>query len=191
MGPLYIVTLVTLQNVKMACCLFPPGHFPISGGLLLIGLLGTYSSDILIEIQRFQARKCVSKCFLQDVSSSSCSSEEWLNNTVTPGKYTHGLQYLSTTSYKCYLSPLQSSLIPQSAVRASPDLTASFMKHAVVTYNRESIPGQDYDLMMTSSNGNIFRVTGHLCGEFTGHRWIPRTKASDAELWCFLWCAPE
>ena len=25
------------------------------------------------------------------------------------------------------------------------------------------------------------------CGEFTGHRWIPRTKASDAELWCFLW----
>ena len=31
---------------------------------------------------------------------------------------------------------------------------------------------------MTSSNGNIFRVTGHLCGEFTGPRWIPRTKAS-------------
>ena len=27
--------------------------------------------------------------------------------------------------------------------------------------------------MMTSSNGNIFRVTGHLCGEFTGPRWIP------------------
>ena len=44
--------------------------------------------------------------------------------------------------------------------------------------------------MMTSSNGNIFRVTGPLCGEFTGPRWIPRTKASDAELWCFLWSAP-
>ena len=27
-------------------------------------------------------------------------------------------------------------------------------------------------------------------GEFTGHRWIPRTKASDVELWCFLWSAP-
>ena len=40
--------------------------------------------------------------------------------------------------------------------------------------------------MMTSSNGNIFHVTGHLCGEFTGHRWIPRTKDSDAELWCFF-----
>ena len=45
--------------------------------------------------------------------------------------------------------------------------------------------------MMTSSNGNIFRVTGHLCGEFTGHRWIPHTKASDAEIWCFLWSVPE
>ena len=45
--------------------------------------------------------------------------------------------------------------------------------------------------MMTSSNGNIFRVTGPLCGEFTGHRWIPLTKASDAELWFFLWSVPE
>ena len=27
--------------------------------------------------------------------------------------------------------------------------------------------------------------------EFTAHRWIPLTKASDAELWCFLWSAPE
>ena len=45
--------------------------------------------------------------------------------------------------------------------------------------------------MMTSSNGNIFRVTGHLCGEFTGLRWIPHTKASDAELCCLLWSAPE
>ena len=45
--------------------------------------------------------------------------------------------------------------------------------------------------MMTSSNGHIFRVTGPLCGEFTGLRWITRTKVSDAELWCFLWFAPE
>ena len=44
--------------------------------------------------------------------------------------------------------------------------------------------------MMTSSNGNIFRVTGPFWGEFTSHRWIPLTKASDAELWCFLWSAP-
>ena len=47
------------------------------------------------------------------------------------------------------------------------------------------------NIMMTLSNGNIFGVTGTLCGELTGHRWIPLTKASDAELWCFLWSAPE
>ena len=45
-------------------------------------------------------------------------------------------------------------------------------------------------VMMTSSNGDIFRVSGPLCGEFTGHRCIPLTKASDAEPWCFLWSAP-
>ena len=45
--------------------------------------------------------------------------------------------------------------------------------------------------MMTSSNGKIFRGTGHLCGEFTVPRWIPRIKASDAELWCLLLSAPE
>ena len=45
--------------------------------------------------------------------------------------------------------------------------------------------------MITSSIGNIFRVTGPLCEHFTGHRWIPFTKAGKGELWCFLWSAPE
>ena len=56
---------------------------------------------------------------------------------------------------------------------------------ALTLYN-----GCDYTFlcnMMTSSNGNIFRV---IC-EFTGHWWIPSQKASDSELWCFLWSAPE
>ena len=57
-----------------------------------------------------------------------------------------------------------------------------------VGYRRAEAP-RSQDNMMTSSNGNIFCVTGPLCGEFTGPRWIPRTKASDAELWCFLWSA--
>ena len=45
--------------------------------------------------------------------------------------------------------------------------------------------------MMTSSNENIFRSTGHLCGVFTRDRWIPLTKARDTKFWCFLWSAPE
>ena len=49
---------------------------------------------------------------------------------------------------------------------------------------------RSWTAMMTSSNGSIFRVTNPLCGKFTGHRWIPHTKASDVELWFFfLICA--
>ena len=32
------------------------------------------------------------------------------------------------------------------------------------------------DHMMTSSNRNIFSVTGPLCGEFTSHLWIPAQR---------------
>ena len=50
-------------------------------------------------------------------------------------------------------------------------------------------PGKDYENIdvMTLSNGNIFRITGLLSRELTGHLWIPLTEASDAEPWCFVW----
>ena len=41
------------------------------------------------------------------------------------------------------------------------------------------------NLMITTLNGNIFRVTGIFV------RWIPLERACDAELWCFPWSAPE
>ena len=54
------------------------------------------------------------------------------------------------------------------------------------------------ELVMWKSNGNvsiyhdiIVHVKTESVPEFTGHRWIPRTKASDGELWCFLWSARE
>ena len=44
--------------------------------------------------------------------------------------------------------------------------------------------------MMTSSGGNVFRVTGPFSsGEFTAHQWIPLTKASGAEFGVFFICA--
>ena len=62
----------------------------------------------------------------------------------------------------------------------------------------------------TSCHDNTFRITGPkfqchddvikwkhfqrcwpFVREYTGHRWMPPTKASDAELWCFLWYKPE
>ena len=44
-------------------------------------------------------------------------------------------------------------------------------------------------IMMTSSNGTFSALLAICAGN--SHRWIPLTKASDMELWCFLWSAPE
>ena len=57
--------------------------------------------------------------------------------------------------------------------------------------------GSFYEMFMSSCLKScknsiiLFRITGLLCREFTGHRWIPHTKASDEGIWCFLWSAPE
>ena len=37
-------------------------------------------------------------------------------------------------------------------------------------------------IMVTSLNGKVFHVTGHLWGEFTGHQWIPLPKAPDSKV---------
>ena len=46
-------------------------------------------------------------------------------------------------------------------------------------------------IMVTPSNANLLRVTGPLCGEFTGHWWIPLTQARCGEPWCSLWSPPN
>ena len=44
------------------------------------------------------------------------------------------------------------------------------------TTTHDTTTAKKSTIMMTSSNGNLFRVTGPLCGEFTGDRRIPLTK---------------
>ena len=51
---------------------------------------------------------------------------------------------------------------------------------------RAAVSGLLKNSMMTSSNRNIFRVTGPSCWEFIGNCWIPLTKARDADLWCLF-----
>ena len=46
-------------------------------------------------------------------------------------------------------------------------------------------PYKNPHFLVTSSNKNIFRGTGPMWGESSGHRWIPPTKASGAELLMF------
>ena len=88
----------------------------------------------------------------------------------------------------------------------NPPVIGGFHSQRPVT--RNSWAAQTYDIFSNTSLYQIlineiqrawwrhqletfFRVSGPLWGKFTGHRWIPLTKASDAELWCFLWSAPE
>ena len=61
----------------------------------------------------------------------------------------------------------------------------------VVNKNEEAFWDKNREYMMTPSNGNIFRVTGPLYGEFTGPQWTSLKKTSDAELRCFLRSASE
>ena len=55
-----------------------------------------------------------------------------------------------------------------------------FCLKSLGSYVRNCLPKAA--VIMKSSNGNIFRVAGL-------HRWIPRSKASDAEHRCFFICA--
>ena len=68
-------------------------------------------------------------------------------------------------------------------VKESGPKSDSWVRHIPVSCPRNNKSTRP---IMKSSNENIFRVTGPLCGEFASHRWLPHTKASDAELWCFL-----
>ena len=48
--------------------------------------------------------------------------------------------------------------------------------HFADMYMRNQVSNCRKNIMMTSSNGNIFRVTGPLYGECSWLRWIPPTK---------------
>ena len=50
-----------------------------------------------------------------------------------------------------------------------------------------ALPSYDWYRMMTSSNVNIFRVTGHLCGEFTGPQWRGALMFSLICVWINGW----
>ena len=71
-----------------------------------------------------------------------------------------------------------SRIVSQITLDMRCGFTIFYQPFWIMTSYQESL------LMVTSSNGNIFCVTDPLCGEFTSHRWSPRTKTNDTELWC-------
>ena len=57
----------------------------------------------------------------------------------------------------------------------------------VISYDQMIVSEWYHDDVIKWKN---FPLTCPVCGELTGHRWIPHTKASDAELWCFFCICP-
>ena len=86
---------------------------------------------------------------------------------------------------------INKNITTQSSTKATYGQIAGTARDLTRLMGSKSVNCTTLDHMIASSNGSIFGVTGPLCREFTGYQWITLTKASDAELWCFLWSAPE
>ena len=77
---------------------------------------------------------------------------------------------ISTPAFMCHALTLQHTSRPLCENRVLDLLIIGYWSQCILGFVQR---------MMTSSNGNIFRVTGHMRGEFPGPRWIPHTKASE------------
>ena len=132
-------------------------------GILLIGPLGTNFSEILIKIHTFSFKRMHLK-----MSSGKCRPFCFgLNVLIRSTKWRHKQQ---ASMALCEENP------PVIDFKFSKD----FGRTACQISKRYGYLNCLY--VMTSSNEDIVRVTDSLWGELTGHRWIPLTKASDAEL---------
>ena len=138
-----------------------------------------------------QRRRKTLPCKKTIICSSSCC-------LITPAKRYLYISWLSTDDTSCprtAISQPRFSIILKGCFRDGFMNWKRFLHYWPFIIPQPVAHGffslRTKDIMMTSSNRNIFRITGPLCGEFTGHRWISDTKVNDAELWCFLWSAPE
>ena len=57
-------------------------------------------------------------------------------------------------------------------------------------YNRKSIVFGSKCIVLSCKYW-FFRLAGSVCGEFTGHWWLPTQGTSNVEHWCFLICLPK
>ena len=117
-----------------------------------------------------------------------CPNYIWVINSFIAY---YGMSYIRGLTVVLEMFPRQPRQLWSSHRWDTCHVTPLLKKWFVITVHAPGPDSWGRISMMTSSNGNIFRVIGPLCGEFTGPWWIPSTKASDAELWCFLWSASE
>ena len=146
---------------------------------ILTGPLGTNFSEILIEIYI-----CLFKKMHLKTSSANrrpCCLVLNMLMAKDMDKWSHPYK---TIAYTCNPSPIHYLNVKRGRLLRHRWVVIAGVT-IVVPYHVVEF------LMMTPSNGNIFRVTGPLRVDSTGQRWISLTKASDTELWFFLWSTPK
>ena len=74
--------------------------------------------------------------------------------------------YLSKNILCLIIGPQEGSIFALGVLQGDIDLNNTTQELLLGPFN----------YMMRSSNGNVFRVTVHLFGEFIGHRWIPAQR---------------
>ena len=115
-------------------------------------------------------------CFVGDFAVKMqwlCQAQRQLNGTTNPW---HHIRFYVLWN-RC-TSPAMIKVILTLAIHRSP-LNGLFNINKHIYH------------MMTSSNGNIFPRNWPFVRGIHRSRWIPHTKASDAELRCLLWSASE
>ena len=162
------------------------------------GLLHFWFGNVSTGVVTWSALRCgasgesgkkVAAAPLSKTAAAAAAAKTWFAK--------HPLDYMLHNRFPWKRSGRRSSMWPPYSLRWNLsaaacrlcDRSLMGLRYRLIRATRWTI--SQAHTMMTSSNGNIFRVTGHLCGEFTGPRWIPRTKASDPEVWCILWSATE
>ena len=63
------------------------------------------------------------------------------------------------------------------------ELLQSCTKPPICSLGKQGTVSDSIRFEGTSWNGNAYRITGRLCGESNGHRWIPIPKGCTVKLW--------
>ena len=148
------LTVIGLNNGLSPCQVI----ILTNDGILLIGTLGTNFNEILIEIHIFSFKK---NAFGNVVCKMAASTQQGANCVYNSWVVFSYLPHQHSAPGTLQVADAQGETIHCSTLAPGGQWSEAGQ---VASAAENSAP------MMTSSNGNIFRVTGHLCGEFTGHR---------------------
>ena len=181
---LVAVIKVCIHHLSLCACIIQQGGFVLAmANSLILSITHSPKHSRPFSLSQSLTRNA----FIPSLVKSDSYSVSPVTNTPHPDP----ISLSCTNSHVLSLAIISFvDVLPLTHAPTSPHANHHQMScsHCSILLDRIVTP---IHVMMTSSNGNIFRVTGPLCGEFTGHRWIPLTKASDAERWCFLWSASE